>query len=109
MVDAMVTPAGRRSSVDVYRQIVEQSADPLLLAVHGRMVVVSPSIESALGWQPEELAHSELGDLCHAADRESLTALMERAAHGGTHRGVFQMRAKGRRMAVGARHPECLA
>ena len=94
MVGAMVTPIDPQSPVDVYRLIVEQSADPLLLAVHGRMVVVSPSIEAALGWQPGELEHTELVDLCHAADRESLVSLMERAAHGGTHRGVFQMRAK---------------
>ena len=94
MVEAVTHEAPVMAWGDVYREIVEGAADPLLLAVHGTVVVVSPSIEAALGWQPDDLQGTALVELCHAADRASLLALIDRAASGGTHRGVFQMHAK---------------
>ena len=45
MVEAVTHEAPVMAWGDVYREIVEGAADPLLLAVHGTVVVVSPAIE----------------------------------------------------------------
>ena len=82
-------------SVDVYREVAEHSGDPLLLSHRGAIRWISPSIEATLGWTPAEMAATSLEELCLAADRQELDALIRRA-DGGVQRGVFRLRSRDR-------------
>lgn len=90
------TPRGDAARLDgrVYRPVAEHSVDPLLLASDGIVRWIAPSIEDALGWLPDDIVGHPLISLCHTDDQPGLAALVARIGDGGTHRGVFRMRAR---------------
>lgn len=54
-----------------YQAIIEESAEVhLLIEADGTITYASPSVESILGWTPEELEGTSALDLIHVEDRE---------------------------------------
>lgn len=78
--------------------MLEQAAlhapDPLVFVEQGQLAWISPAVEGALGWSPEEVRSQQLADLCHEEDQGALAALVILAAAGGAHRGVIRMKAR---------------
>ena len=77
--------AALRSSQDLYRLITDASQDLIaLLDVAGRVVFVSPSVRSILGWEAEDLLAQIGSDLVHPEDARDWARAWKRILNGET-------------------------
>ena len=112
VVDATVEVANREAlvrSAEHFRLLAENASDVVYETdTHGMITWVSPSVERALGWEPDALLGTRAIDLVHSDDRERVEAARSEVYSGQRKAGVvtrFQRVDGGvRHMAVTA-HP----
>ncbi len=74
--------------------LADNMTDVVVQGARGRTEYLSPSIEKVLGWTPDELLGTGVGDLVHPDDRDAASDLAGRLARGEVFRARFRLRHK---------------
>lgn len=78
----------------LFQLLAERYVDPLFYATDGVVQWIAPSVESALGWAPEEMRSLPLISFVHPDDVRGMEHLLSGVDQGHSGRGVFRLRAR---------------
>ncbi len=97
VTDLVRAEAERAKSELYYRSLIENALDvTAVFSPEGVLLYVSPSVERALGYRPEELLGSSLFDMVHPEDQPEVARTSRRTLEDGTRVERFEYRVRHR-------------